>query len=218
MNNINFAEIHTATARRKTEILLMDHADPRNLSNVASAIACLRKYVVNGETLEIIENGISELENRECSTWKSLISNNSSIGVLKAFAKMRIQRPLFPEAIFEISCKRQPFFIQDLRISVSPKVVFYVERPDGLHAGGFVFRTTKSGSFGVENCRIASLLLEKHLTNALFSTFYTVDKDLCFCVDPINNCWASSPHDEAPYNAIIEDTYRMITQQDNQAA
>ncbi|MDX9933079.1 MAG: hypothetical protein RB294_10880 [Bacteroidales bacterium] len=218
MNCKNFAEFHSACEKRKRQILMMDVTKPRFMYNVNAAISCLSNFYLNAENAEIIDNGIAALNASECSSAKSRIIRDNSIGILNDFKNLNIKRPLLTNPVFEIGCKKKQFFVHTLQVSVSPNAVFYVEKEDGLHAGGILFRTTKAGSFDFENCKIVALILEQYLKKAFSSTFFKVDKDLCFCIDPHNNCWASSPHDEALYNEIIEETYAMITSQNISAA
>lgn len=218
MNSLSFAEFYSASEKRKRQILMMDIIKPKCLYNVNAAISCLSKFYLNGENTEVIQDGINELIALECTKNKERIIRDNCIGILTKFTNMEIVGTLLPHPVYEIGCKKNQFGVHSLPISVSPKAVFYVEKEDGLHAGGILIRTSKSGSFDFECCMVAAFILEQYLAKALSNTFFTVDKDLCFCIDPHNNCWASSPHDEALYNAIIEETYAMITSQNQSAA
>lgn len=213
----SFAEYYSATSKRQMLILSQEKVNPKDLVGAPSAHKVMRNYFLQNEACSIIDQGIADLKSQTKQKKKSEAIRKKSLVMLEKFKEMNLP------ALLDYDVKKYPkikesFAVHDLFIDVSPHLVFLVERPDGIHLGAFLFRTCISGQFGQLNCEIVAFLLEKYLRQVYANTIFKVDKDLCFCIDPHNNCWASSPHDEAHYNAIIEETYAMITSQNISAA
>lgn len=217
MYSLSFAEYYSATPKMQKQLLSQEMVNPVHLVGAPTAHKVMRNYFLQNESRSIIDQGIADLKSQSKQKKRAEAIRKKSLLMLEDFRDMNPPRLLNCE-VKKYPKIKEPFAIHDLSIDVSPHLVFLVKRADGIHLGAFLFRTCISGQFGQLNCEIAAFLLEKYLRQVYANTIFKVDKDLCFCIDPHNNCWASSPHDEALYNAIIEETYAMITSQHKSAA
>lgn len=221
MSNIyffGFSEYFSASHRRRIAIQNASLTDPRVFIVATSARAIIRQYFLNHQDDATLFKGLGRLQAATPISDHGLKNKKKSLEVLNEFINMNKAEMFNHGNLSQIKRRKHPFYIHDLKIDLSPDLEFQVTQPDGVHIGAICLRTTKEGTFSEENCKVAALLLEKYMKQKHAQSIGKVDKDLCFCIDPYNNCWASSPHDEATYNAIIEETYAMITSQNKSAA
>lgn len=182
------AEFIKATDSRKKRIIEQQkNPSPIIVNWYQLAKSRMKKFMINNANYETIEDAILTLKNKKGLNQRQSIDRQVSLEALERFIKLKIPNVLQEKDIEFYKLKNKSIFYQNIEITVSPDVIFSINRNGIKHFGAIKLRVSKTRPFDNDQQNLIACTIYEYLKHNIEDENFVIEPDLCLSLDVFGN-------------------------------
>lgn len=178
------AEFSSGTTATRTRIIKQQIKVNKNLVPwYQFAKACIRRFLSNVSTHDVIAQGIETLQKKEAKTKRQLADKQVSIEALKKIRTLKLPK-LFSIIKYEIVKPDSKYIVMEgVDIIISPDIIIKAKFKGKIVYGACKIHICKSKPFDHNQGQYVATLLHQYLITSVAQEDEIVLPELCFCLD-----------------------------------